>query len=201
MALPDPRVKIVRAHLRRSAEIVESVAADTAFTAAIVAIAERIAASLKRGGKVLLAGNGGSAADAQHIAAEFVGRFVNDRAPLAAIALTTDTSALTSIGNDYGFEKVFERQVRALGHKGDVFLAISTSGRSPNIIEALKAARKAGLATIGFTKAAKTPMHRLCDLTLAVPSEETALIQQIHITAAHAICHLVERELFGAKQA
>jgi len=156
---------------------------------------------LRDGGKVLLAGNGGSAADAQHIAAEFVGRFVNDRAPLPALALTTDTSALTAIGNDYGFEQVFERQVRALGRRGDVFVAISTSGRSPNVLAALKAARELGLTAVGFTRDAKTPMHALCDLVLAAPSEETALIQQIHITAAHAICHLVERELLGAPTA
>src|SRR4051812_35780934 len=195
--MPDPRQEAVLAHFRRSQQAVERASADEKFVAATVAIAECIAAALKSGGKVLLAGNGGSAADAQHIAAEFVGRFVDDRAPLAAIALTTDTSALTSIGNDYGFEHVFERQVRALGKKGDVFIGISTSGRSPNIVAALKAARELGLATVGFTKAAPTPMHALCDLVLAVPSDETALIQQIHITAAHAICHLVEHELFG----
>ena len=198
--MPDPRQETVVAHLRRSQQAVERVAADGKFLAATLAIAERIAASLKGGGKVLLAGNGGSAADAQHIAAELVGRFINDRAPLAAIALTTDTSALTAIGNDYGFEQVFERQVRALGRKGDVFIGISTSGRSPNIVAALQAARDLGLVTIGFTRDAQTPMHALCDLTLAVPSEETALIQQIHITAAHAICHLVERELFGVPE-
>jgi D-sedoheptulose 7-phosphate isomerase len=122
---------------------------------------------------------------------------VNDRAPLAAIALTTDTSALTAISNDYGFDQAFARQLRALGRKGDVFVAISTSGRSPNMVAALKAARELGLVTVGFTKDAPTAMHPLCDLVLAVPSEETALIQQIHITAAHAICHLVEQELFG----
>jgi D-sedoheptulose 7-phosphate isomerase len=198
--MPDPRQEAVVAHLRRSRQAVERVAADGKFLAATLAIAERIAASLKGGGKVLLAGNGGSAADAQHIAAELVGRFINDRAPLAAIALTTDTSALTAIGNDYGFKQVFERQVRALGRKGDVFIGISTSGRSPNIVAALQAARDLGLVTIGFTRDAQTPMHALCDLTLAVPSEETALIQQIHITAAHAICHLVERELFGVPE-
>ena len=196
--MADPRHEAVLAHLRRSQQAVERVAADEKFVAATVAIAERIAASLKSGGKLLLAGNGGSASDAQHIAAEFVGRFVNDRAPLAAIALTTDTSALTAIGNDYGFEHVFERQVRALGRKGDVFIGISTSGKSPNVVTALKAARELGLVCVGFTKDAQTPMHALCDLVLAVPSEETALIQQIHITAAHAICQLVERELFGA---
>jgi D-sedoheptulose 7-phosphate isomerase len=196
--MADPRQEAVLAHFRRSQQAVERVTADGQFVAATVAIAERIAASLKAGGKVLLAGNGGSAADAQHIAAEFVGRFVNDRAPLAAIALTTDTSALTAIGNDYGFERVFERPVRALGKRGDVFIGISTSGRSPNIVAALKAARELGLVNVGFTRDAQTPMHALCDLVLAVPSDETALIQQIHITAAHAICQLVERELFGA---
>jgi D-sedoheptulose 7-phosphate isomerase len=200
MAMSDPRQEAVLAYFRRSQQAVERVAADEKFIVATAAIAERIAASLKSGGKVLLAGNGGSAADAQHIAAEFVGRFVDDRAPLAAIALTTDTSALTSIGNDYGFDKVFERQVRALGRKGDVFIGISTSGRSPNIVAALNAARELGMTTVGFTKDTQTAMHALCDLTLAVPAEETALIQQIHSTAAHAICHLVEREMFGAKR-
>ena len=197
--MADPRQEAVLAHFRRSQQAVERAAADGKFVAATVAIAERIAAALKSGGKLLLAGNGGSASDAQHIAAEFVGRFVNDRAPLAAIALTTDTSALTAIGNDYGFDKVFERQVRALGRKGDVFVAISTSGRSANILAALQAARELGLINVGFTKDAQTPMHALCDLVLGVPSDETALIQQIHITTAHAICHLVERELFGAR--
>ena len=197
--MADPRQEAVLAHFRRSQQAVERAAADGKFVGATVAIAERIAAALKSGGKLLLAGNGGSASDAQHIAAEFVGRFVNDRSPLAAIALTTDTSALTAIGNDYGFDKVFERQVRALGRKGDVFVAISTSGRSANILAALQAARELGLVNIGFTKDAQTPMHALCDLVLGVPSEETALIQQVHITTAHAICHLVERELFGAR--
>jgi D-sedoheptulose 7-phosphate isomerase len=147
---------------------------------------------------VLLAGNGGSAADAQHIAAEFVGRFIHDRAPLAAIALTTDPSNMTAIGNDYGFEHVFARQISALSRPSDVFVGISTSGRSPNIIGALKTARELGLTTIGLTRHAATPMHALCDVVIGVPSDETALIQQIHITAAHAICHLVERQLFGA---
>ena len=197
-AMADPRQDAVLAYFRSSRETIERAAADQNFLAASVAIAECIARALRAGGKVLLAGNGGSAADAQHIAAEFVGRLVHDRAPLAALALTTDTSALTAIGNDYGFEQVFARQVRALGRKGDVFVAISTSGRSPNVLAALKAARELGLTAVGFTRAAQTPMQALCDFVLAAPSEETALIQQIHITAAHAICHLVEREMFGA---
>jgi D-sedoheptulose 7-phosphate isomerase len=196
--MADPRQETVLAYLRRSQQAVEQAAADGKFVAATLAIAGRIAAALKGGGKVLLAGNGGSAADAQHIASELVGRLVDDRAPLAAIALTTNTSALTAISNDYGFEHVFARQLRALGRRGDVFVALSTSGRSGNIVAALYAARQLGLVTVGFTKDARTPMHALCDLVLAVPSEEVALIQQMHITAGHAICHLVEQELFGA---
>jgi D-sedoheptulose 7-phosphate isomerase len=194
----DPRQETVLSYLRRSQQAVERAAADDKFIDAILSIAGHIAASLKNGGKVLLAGNGGSASDAQHIAAELVGRLVDDRAPLAAIALTANTSTLTAIGNDYGFEHVFARQLRALGRKGDVFVALSTSGRSGNIVAALYAARQLGLVTVGFTKDARTPMHPLCDLVLAVPSDEVALIQQMHITAGHAICHLVEHELFGA---
>jgi D-sedoheptulose 7-phosphate isomerase len=196
--MTDPREEAVAAYLLRSRQVVERAAADGTFVAATLGIASRIAASLKAGGKVLLAGNGGSASDAQHIAAELVGRFVIDRAPLAAIALTTDTSALTAIGNDMGFEQVFARQLRALGRKGDVFIGLSTSGRSPNVIEALRSARELGLTTVGFTQDAATPMHALCDMVLAVPSDEVALIQQMHITAGHAICHLVEQELCGA---
>jgi D-sedoheptulose 7-phosphate isomerase len=195
--MADPREQLVLAHFRRSQDVVERAIADKSFVASMVAIAERITQALRSGGKLLLAGNGGSAADAQHVAAELVGRFVRDRAPLAAIALTTDTSALTALGNDYGFDQVFARQLRALGRRGDVFAAISTSGRSANILVALQTARELGLVTVGFTKAAQTPMHPLCDLVLAAPSEETALIQQLHIAAAHAICHLIERELFG----
>jgi D-sedoheptulose 7-phosphate isomerase len=196
--MADTRNDELQAFFRRSQQAVEKASADVKFTASVIAAAERIAASLKNGGKVLLAGNGGSAADAQHIAAELVGRFVNDRAPLAAVALTTDTSALTAIGNDYGFEHVFARQVSALGRAGDVFIGISTSGKSPNIVAALNAARKLGMVNVGMTRDTATPMHALCDVTIGVPATETALIQQIHITAAHAICHLVERELFGA---
>ena len=131
--MADPRKDELQAYFFRSREAVEKALIDPAFMAAVLNAADKIATSLKSGGKVLFAGNGGSAADAQHIAAEFVGRFINDRAPLAAIALTTDTSALTAIGNDYGFEQVFARQVRALGRPGDVLVGISTSGKSPNI--------------------------------------------------------------------
>ena len=145
---------------------------------------------------MLLAGNGGSAADAQHLAGELIGRFNYDRAPAAAIALTTDTSALTAIGNDYGYERVFERQVRGLGRKDDVLIAISTSGRSANILRAIGAARELGLVTVGMTGKSGGEMAPLCDLCLRAPSDSTPLIQQIHIIAGHVIFGLVEERLF-----
>jgi len=189
---------MVAEHFRRSCETLSRAAEDVELRAAIHAIADTITAAFRAGRKLLIAGNGGSAADAQHIAGEFLSRLNFDRNPLPAIALTTDTSVLTAIGNDYGFERTFERQVRGLGQKGDVFIAISTSGRSPNIVAALHAARDAGLTTIGFTgTAADGTMQPLCDHCLAAPSPETPLIQQIHIVAAHAICGLVEHSLFA----
>jgi D-sedoheptulose 7-phosphate isomerase len=162
----------------------------------IVSISEAITSALKNCGKLLIAGNGGSAADAQHIAGEFLSRFNYDRAPLPAVALTTDSSVLTAVGNDYGYEHVFERQIRGLARPNDVFIAISTSGRSPNVVRALAAARGMGVATIGFTGRLRAAMVEHCDLVLHAPSDSTPQIQQIHITAAHAICGLVERALF-----
>jgi D-sedoheptulose 7-phosphate isomerase len=200
MGSDDQRAKndMVAEHFRRSCETLSRAADDADLRAAIHTIADVITDAFRAGRKLLIAGNGGSAADAQHIAGEFLSRLNFDRNPLPAIALTTDSSVLTAIGNDYGFERVFERQVRGLGQKGDVFIAISTSGRSPNIVVALKAAREAGLITIGFTgTAANGTMQPLCDHCLAAPSPETPHIQQIHIVAAHAICGLVERSLFG----
>ena len=181
-----------------SLKTLEAAANDRELQASVLAISDRIAKCFRDGGKVLLAGNGGSAADAQHIAAEFLVRYTFDRNPLPAIALTTDTSALTAAGNDYGYEHVFERQVRGLGRKGDVFIGITTSGKSPNVIAALKAAREIGVVTVGFTGTAGAAMKSFCDLMLIAPSSETAQIQQIHITAAHAICGIVERDLFKA---
>lgn len=184
-------------YFRRSREAIQRAEHDSSLVQCIASIAQRVSASLRAGGKLMLAGNGGSAADAQHIAAELLSRFKLDRNPLPAIALTTDTSVLTAIGNDYGYEHVFERQVRGLGRAGDVFIGITTSGRSPNIAAALKAARDAGVTTVGFTGTGGLAMKPLCDLLLVAPSDETAVIQQIHITAAHAICGLVESDLFG----
>jgi D-sedoheptulose 7-phosphate isomerase len=153
-----------------------------------------------RGNKVLLAGNGGSAADAQHIAGEFVSRFAFDRPGLPAIALTTDTSILTAIGNDYGYERLFARQVQAHGVKGDVFIAYSTSGKSPNIIEALKEARDRGLTCIGMTGNRGGPMKDLCDYCLDVPSADTPKIQEGHAVLGHILCGLVEQAIFKAPE-
>lgn len=190
---------MVAAHFRRSCEALDRAADDAALRAAINAIADVITRTFRNGGKVMIAGNGGSAADAQHIAGEFLSRLNFDRNPLPAIALTSDTSVLTAISNDYGFDRVFERQVRGLARPGDVFIAISTSGRSPNVLAALQAARKIGIVTIGFTGNGERQMTAYCDHYLAAPAAETALIQQIHMVAAHAICGLVERNLFGSR--
>ena len=148
------------------------------------------------GGKVLLAGNGGSAADAQHIAGEFVSRFAFDRPGLPAMALTVDTSILTAIGNDYGYEHLFARQVQANGKKGDVFIAYSTSGTSPNILNALKESRKSGLVSIGMTGNRGGSMLELCDYLLVVPSKDTPKIQEGHLVLGHILCGLVEKALF-----
>ncbi|MGQ0676773.1 MAG: D-sedoheptulose 7-phosphate isomerase [Rhodospirillales bacterium] len=153
------------------------------------------AKSLGAGGKLLFFGNGGSAGDAQHLATELTVRYVKDRAPIAAIALTTDTSALTAIGNDLGFEQLFARQVAALGRKGDVAIAISTSGKSRNVLLGLKAARAGGLATAGFTGLSGGEMGPLCDALLRVPSAVTARIQEMHILLGQMLCGALEREL------
>jgi D-sedoheptulose 7-phosphate isomerase len=183
-------------HFARSARVLQSAAEDTVLLATVGRIADVVEQALRSGHKLMLAGNGGSAADAQHIAAEFISRFKFDRNPLPAIALTTDTSILTAIGNDYGYDQVFSRQLQGLGRKGDVFIALSTSGRSPNVLTALETAREMSVATIGFTGSHDNPMRDLCDICLGAPTDETALIQQIHVVAAHAICGLVERRLF-----
>jgi D-sedoheptulose 7-phosphate isomerase len=186
---------LIASFFDRSLAALQDAAQDRALLRLVAAIAQAIEGSLRAGGKLLIAGNGGSAADAQHLAAEFLSRYVVDRGPLPAVALTTDTSVLTAVGNDYGFEHVFERQVRGLGRPGDAFLAISTSGRSRNILRALETARDMGLVTIGFSGAAETEMRPLCRHFLAVASHETAIVQQIHMVAGHAICALVERAM------
>jgi D-sedoheptulose 7-phosphate isomerase len=196
--MDDAETAYARSHLKESVDALKAAVDDSDFLSVLGRIADEMANALRAGRKILLCGNGGSAADAQHIAGELLSRFDTDRAPLPAIALTTDSSVLTAIGNDYGYDHVFERQVRGLGAKGDVLIAISTSGRSPNILRALDAARKNGVVTIGFTGKKGGEMPSRCDVILRVPSDRTPVIQQIHITAAHIVCGLVERRLAGA---
>ena len=166
-----------------------------ASTDSIVHAAELIIDSLEAGGKLLLFGNGGSAADAQHIAAEFVGRFQNERRPFSAIALTTDTSVLTAVGNDYGFERVFARQVAAVGTPGDIALAISTSGASPNVLAAARTARDSGIKVIALTGKGGGDLAPLADLAIVVPSENTQHIQEAHIAIGHILSEIVETAL------
>jgi D-sedoheptulose 7-phosphate isomerase len=189
---------LIATHLSHSLVALERASKDAAMLEVAGRIAATIVAALRAGNKLMLVGNGGSAADAQHIAAEIVGRYKQERAAYAAIALTTDTSALTAIGNDYGYDQVFARQVEGLGRPGDVLLAISTSGRSPSVLNALRKARELGITTIGFTGAKGQAMAELCDLLLVAPSGDTPIIQQIHLATAHGICAVIEQALMGA---
>ncbi len=161
----------------------------------IVEVIESIRELFNRNGKILLFGNGGSAADSQHIAAEFIGRFKKERRSLPAIALTTDTSILTALGNDYGFDVIFARQIEGLGNRGDVAFGISTSGNSKNVIAGIKQAKKMGLKTISLTGCGGGKLAPLTDISLIVPSTETARIQESHLCIAHAICELVEEKI------
>jgi D-sedoheptulose 7-phosphate isomerase len=187
-------------YLARSRDAVQAAMDDDVFLATAEAIVDRLVEAIAAGRKVLFAGNGGSAGDAQHLAGEFLSRLNYDRAPLPAIALTTDSSVLTAIGNDYGYDRVFERQVLGLGVAGDVLIAISTSGRSPNILRAIEAARSTGLVVVGFTGSSGGEMAARCHLCLYAPADTTPLIQQLHITAGHIICGLVEERLFPQPQ-
>jgi len=163
-------------------------------------MADAIVGALRRGKRIYVCGNGGSAADAQHIAGELIGRFMRERAPLPCIALTTDTSVLTAIANDYSFDAVFERQVIGLVAEGDVLLALSTSGRSANVVRAVQAARARGAVTLGFSGRDGGRLLELCDLCLVAPSDVSARIQEVHITAAHILCELVERDYFASQE-
>jgi D-sedoheptulose 7-phosphate isomerase len=169
---------------------------DRDLHAAVARVAAACIGALRAGGKILFAGNGGSAADAQHLAGELVSRFNYDRPGLPAFALTTDTSVLTAIGNDYGYERLFARQVEAVGRAGDVLIAISTSGKSPNILEALRVARAKGLVTVGMTGRGGGRMAEICDHVLRTPSDATPRIQEGHIVMGHTICCLIEQQIF-----
>jgi D-sedoheptulose 7-phosphate isomerase len=183
------------------AAVTESLELKRSFFAAneerIVTLAKTVCSALEGGRKLLLCGNGGSAADAQHIAAEWVGRFSRERRPLPAIALTTDTSILTCIGNDYGFEQVFARQIKALGRPGDVAIGISTSGNSPNVLHATIVARELGLVTVGFTGKDGGELGRIVQHHINVPHPSTARVQEIHIMVGHILCELADIHMKG----
>ncbi|NOZ93121.1 MAG: SIS domain-containing protein [Acidobacteria bacterium] len=178
--------------LRGSADALASALSNPGFVESVERVAEMMVGVLRQGGKVLVFGNGGSAADAQHLAAELVGRYRRARRGLPAIALTTDSSALTSIGNDFGFDRVFARQLEALGAAGDMALAISTSGGSANVLAAVEAARRLGLAVVGLTGGGGGRLARGVDIAMVVPSDVTARIQECHIAVIHALCEAVD---------
>lgn len=198
--MESPLTDLIRAELAHSEAVIHAVGQDSAIHAALAQAALDTADALKAGRKLLIAGNGGSAADAQHLAAEFVSRLCQDRPAMRALALTTDTSALTAIGNDYGYECVFARQLEAVGQPGDIFMAISTSGNSPNILRALELSREMNLVTIGLTGKSGGRMARLCQHCLRVPSDVTMHIQEAHLALEHIFCMLTERAYFGAER-
>jgi len=182
--------------IQKAINTFNSILTDEKLLSASESCVNRICSALKSGNKVLLAGNGGSASDAQHIAGEFVARFNYDRPGLSAFALTVDSSVMTAIGNDYGYERLFSRQIEAVGQPGDIFWAYSTSGKSPNIIAAMDAAKKGGLTVIGFTGANGWIKPDLCDISIEIPSTETPKIQEGHLLIGHIICGLVECQMF-----
>ena len=186
---------LIHEHFNRHLQAVERAAVELAEPLARCAV--QMTEALRGGGKVLVMGNGGSAADAQHFAAELVGRFLRERRALPAIALTTDTSILTAVGNDYGFETVFSRQVEALARPGDVVIGISTSGNSPNVLRALQAARKIGCSTVGLLGRDGGQIAPLVDISLTVSSMDTPHIQEVHAMIVHILCDLVERQVCG----
>lgn len=190
---------LVRERLAEGVSVMEAVAHDAALHATLTAAAEATAEALLAGRKIMVAGNGGSAADAQHLATEFVCRLEGDRVAMRAMALSTDTSTLTAVSNDYGFERIFARQVEAHGQKGDVFIGISTSGNSPNVIRALEQCRAMGVVTIGLTGKSGGKMIPLCDYCLRVPSDVTMYIQQAHLALEHVFTLLVERRYLAQR--
>ena len=187
----------IKEHFEESIKVKKQILENEALIGLIERVAKELIGAYRAGRKTLIAGNGGSAADAQHMAGEFVSRFYFDREGIPSIALTTDTSIITAIGNDYGYEKLFSRQVEAQGVKGDVFIGISTSGNSKNILEALKVCKKRGILSVGLTGESGGAMNELCDYCIKVPSTCTPRIQESHIVIGHILCAIVEEELFG----
>ncbi len=188
----------ISGQISEAQRVMSAMLADNVLLSTLEYAAEACIVCMKQGGKILLAGNGGSAADAQHIAGEFVSRFAFDRPGLPAIALTTDTSILTAIGNDYGYEEIFARQLQAHGNKRDVFIGYSTSGKSPNVLRAFEVAKLQGLVCIGLTGNRGGPMRKLSDYLLEVPSSDTPKIQEGHLVLGHILCGLVENAIFKA---
>lgn len=188
---------IIKAELQKTQEAITAMLADQTFLTLIESVTQECVQALRSGCKIMFVGNGGSAADAQHLAAELVSRLSYDRPALAALALTTDTSALTAIGNDYGFETLFSRQVESLGRKGDVLIGISTSGKSKNILAALQKAREIGIKTIGMTGKNGQMMASYVDHLVQAPSANTQKIQECHIILGHILCGLIEETFFG----
>ena len=188
--------EIILREINDSISVKQKILEDAELLHSVEKVANECIEAYSRGNRVLLAGNGGSAADAQHIAAEFVSRYAFDRPGLAAIAFTTDTSILTAIGNDYGYEQIFRRQLQANGRQGDIFIGISTSGNSPNVLAALQCAKELGITAVGLTGQGETKMHEHCDYCIRVPSESTPRIQESHILLGHIICGIVEDALF-----
>jgi len=194
--MPDQALTIISEHAQKGVLVREKFFKDNAQV--LVEVARILAVSLARGGKILFCGNGGSAADAQHLAAEFVNRFLMERPPLPALALTTDTSVLTAVSNDYSFNEVFAKQVKALGQAGDVLVGISTSGNSHNVNKALSQARELDMITVGLSGKNGGEMADYCDYVLSVPDKNTPIIQEVHIAAGHLLCRLVDYYLFEA---
>ena len=190
-------LEFIKKQIEDSFRVKQSILQNEEIIQLILDVSKETIDAYKAGNKTILAGNGGRAADAQHIAGEFVSRFYFDRPGLPSLALSTDTSVITAIGNDYGYEKVFARQIQANGKSGDIFIAISTSGNSANILEALKESKKNGIITVGLTGQSGGLMKELCDYCICVPSEETPRIQEAHILIEHIICSIVEEEIFG----
>ncbi len=188
----DSTVDRITSEIEESVNVKVSMMKDKKLIETVSKIIDEIVSALKRGRKILLCGNGGSAADAQHFAAELVGKFRKIRKALSAVSLTVNTSILTSIGNDFSFDDVFKRQVEAIGKEGDILIAISTSGNSKNVIEAVEQAKKMGIFTIGFTGKDGGKLAEICDIVVKVPSSSTPRIQEMHITLFHAICGIVE---------
>ena len=190
-------IKYISSSLRKRIKIIGVIIQDTELTFKTNQVIGLICDAYRKNKKVIFFGNGGSASQAQHFAAEFVGRFQLERKPLKSIALTTNTSILTAVGNDYSFEKIFSRQLEALVDKGDIVIGISTSGNSPNVIEGIKMAKALGAKTVGFTGGKKNKLARRVDINITIPSENTPIIQELHLVIGHLICEMVEKQFFS----